>query len=390
MNSTPPRRIVSGPEHQTVICRSNETLLDAWQREGIAAQFSCKGGSCHTCILRCVSGELPQRAQQGVPEHLAAKGYFLPCLCQPNSPLQIAPVVSDDFITHCVIESQQRTPQGWLLLSVEPMTSYAAKPGQYTCLHIDGDWISPWRIHNRQEEDFYLHLVLAPSDEASWAPALGKLQPNTNIQLRPARAQAEREMQPLNTATPTAFTDPDLWATLGHGQQVREILEDFYTRVYDDSLLAPFFANVTKERVTGKQYSFLHDEMTGGHAYFGDNMLNVHHWMVISEAVFDHRQQLMETVLREHALTESQVARWMYFEERHRHDIVKDAPQQRLFGEHPMPLDGYQEEVLSCGAVCDHCGVVVEAGETVLYHLRLGTISCPNCRTSASQMQVHP
>jgi len=387
---------VSGPEGQTVTCRADETLLDAWLRSGVAAQFSCRGGSCHTCMLRCVKGELPERAQQGVPEHLRQQGYFLPCLCVPVSPLQVGPVRPDDFITDCVIESHERSADGWLL-RLEPVTRYPAQPGQFTCVRLPGvadaahtGWLSPWRITNRQEEDFYLHLLL-PLPAGSPPPAgLADWSPGSTVQLRPARAQAAHPdaapaAEPTTNSASSAphAAAPDLWAELGHGSVVRAVLQDFYTRVYADPVLAPFFRNVTQERVVGKQYAFLHDEMTGHRVdYFGDSMKNVHHWMVITEAVFEHRQRLMETVLREHQLTESQVARWMHFEERHRSDIVKDAPWPREFGGQVLPVDGYEEETLSCGAMCDHCGREIHPGEVVLYHVRLGTISCDRCRTS--------
>ena len=390
---------VSGPEGQTVACRTDETLLDAWLRSGVAAQFSCRGGSCHTCMLRCVEGELPERAQLGVPEHLRQQGYFLPCLCVPTSTLQVGPVRPDDFITDCVIESSEAQADGWLL-RLEPMTRYPAEPGQYTCVRIGdssaatSDWFSPWRVTNRQEEDFYLHLLLELLAGAAPPAELTSLSAGSMVQLRPTRAQATHPdsatAAPIPTATPAASPTPhaaapDLWAELGHGSVVRAVLQDFYTRVYADPVLAPFFRNVTQERVVGKQYAFLHDEMIGQRAdYFGDSMKNVHHWMVITDAVFDHRQRLMETVLREHQLSESQIARWMHFEERHRGDIVKDAPWQREFGGQIMPVDGYEEETLSCGAMCDHCGREVHAGEVVLYHVRLGTISCDHCRASAT------
>ena len=389
MITPPPECRVSGPENTTITCHPGETLLDAWLRQGVAARFSCRGGSCHTCMLRCVAGELPDRAQQGIPLRLQEKGYFLPCLCVPTGPLEVAPVVPDDFITDCVVESQKRIPVGWLVC-LEPITAYPAEPGQYTCLRLaspaDAEtqlpWITPWRVENRQEEDFYLHLVFAFPADATPPPALATLAPGTTVQLRPARTQAERQ------STPTADdrTAPDLWTELRDGTIVREALEDFYNRVYADARLAPFFRGVTKERLVGKQYAFLHDEMHGGRsAYFGDNMRNTHHWMVIPDDLFDHRQRLMGNVLRDHGLTETQIALWMHFEERHRHDIVKDAPWERMFGNQPMPADGHERETLSCGAMCDHCGREIQPGESVLYHVRLGSISCSHCQTSTSK-----
>ena len=389
MNTPPCQPSVCGPNHTTVLCQSGETLLDAWLRQGVAAQFSCRGGSCLTCMLRCVTGDIPERAQEGIPARLRNKGYFLPCLCVPTGPMEVAAAVSDDFITDCVVESQERTPEGWLI-RLEPITAYPAEPGQFTCLRIASltepeapqPWITPWRINNRQEEDFYLHLLLALPADGAPPPALAHLTPGATVQLRPARKQADRK----TGAAQQPQTAPDLWAELRDGATVREALQDFYNRVYADTRLAPFFRGVTKERLVGKQYAFLHDEMKGRRsAYFGDNMRNTHHWMVIPDDLFDHRQRLMVNVLRDHGLTETQIALWMHFEERHRHDIVKDAPWERMFGNQPMPADGHERETLSCGAMCDHCGREIQPGESVLYHVRLGSISCSHCQTSTSK-----
>ena len=302
--------------------------------------------------------------------------------------MEVAAAVSDDFITDCVVESQERTPEGWLI-RLEPITAYPAEPGQFTCLRIASltepeapqPWITPWRINNRQEEDFYLHLLLALPADGAPPPALADLTPGATVQLRPARKQADRK----TGAAQQPQTAPDLWAELRDGATVREALQDFYNRVYADTRLAPFFRGVTKERLVGKQYAFLHDEMKGRRsAYFGDNMRNTHHWMVIPDDLFDHRQRLMVDVLRDHGLTEAQITRWMNFEERHRPDIVKDAPWERMFGDQPMPADGYERETLSCGAMCDHCGREIQPGESVLYHVRLGSISCSHCQTGTA------
>ena len=388
MNTPPCQPSVCGPNHTTVLCQSGETLLDAWLRQGVAAQFSCRGGSCLTCMLRCVTGDIPERAQEGIPARLRNKGYFLPCLCVPTGPMEVAAAVSDDFITDCVVESQERTPEGWLI-RLEPITAYPAEPGQFTCLRIASltepeapqPWITPWRINNRQEEDFYLHLLLALPADGAPPPALAHLTPGATVQLRPARKQADRK----TGAAQQPQTAPDLWAELRDGATVREALQDFYNRVYADTRLAPFFRGVSNERLVGLLYAFLHVVMKGRRsAYFGDNMRNTHHWMVIPDDLFDHRQRLMVDVLRDHGLTEAQITRWMNFEERHRPDIVKDAPWERMFGDQPMPADGYERETLSCGAMCDHCGREIQPGESVLYHVRLGSISCSHCQTGTA------
>ena len=51
--------------------------------------------------------------------------------------------------------------------------------------------------------------------------------------------------------------NPDMWAVLKQGELLNEILEDFYSQVFADPQLAPFFKDSTQQRAKEKQYLFL-------------------------------------------------------------------------------------------------------------------------------------
>lgn len=176
--------------------------------------------------------------------------------------------------------------------------------------------------------------------------------------------------------------DPELWAALGHGDLLTAILTDFYTRVYGDPRLAPFFHGITKQRSIEKQFSFLQQIMTGEKCYFGDRPRNAHHWMVISDELFDYREDLMMGCLRHHGLSETMIRRWRAMEEGYRSDIVKSAAWPRRLGDMELPLDGFGEETMSAATLCDSCQSEINVGEKVRYHLRLGTTYCRACATN--------
>ena len=173
--------------------------------------------------------------------------------------------------------------------------------------------------------------------------------------------------------------DPELWAELEDGKTVRRVLEDFYERVYADPLLSPFFGRVTKDRVTDKQYSFMKQCVTGEKVYFGDRPRNAHHWMIISEALFEHRQALMLQALHAQNLSPGQISRWVRIEEHFRPDMVKTEVWPRRVGDEEIFLEGFASETLMEATVCDHCGAEIAAGTTVAYHRRLGQVSCRVC-----------
>lgn len=176
--------------------------------------------------------------------------------------------------------------------------------------------------------------------------------------------------------------DPEMWAALDEGTKLIEILDDFYTRVYADPRLSPFFEGVTKEWVAQKQYSFMRSKFTGEKIYFGNRPRNAHHWMVISDELFDHRESLMESCLRAAGIPEHLIRRWRALEEVFRKQIVKTEPRARKVSGIAVPLEGYAHLTLEVGTLCDGCQRPLEAGTIAPYHRRTGQLYCSECLTS--------
>lgn len=183
--------------------------------------------------------------------------------------------------------------------------------------------------------------------------------------------------------------DPGLWAALQDGKLLSSILTDFYTIVYADDKLSSFFTGVTKQRLIEKQYLFIRQILTGEKVYFGDRPRNSHHWMVISDKLFDYRESIMVDCLRKHGLPEAMIARFMAMEGFYRRDIVKSAPFARMVGNIEKPFEGFDEMTLDVGTLCDSCSREVVPGEKVIYHVRLGKIYCADCSSHQHHAQ-HP
>ncbi|MDH0303570.1 MULTISPECIES: iron-sulfur-binding ferredoxin reductase [unclassified Pseudomonas] len=70
---------------------SGSNLLDALNEAGLNVPYSCRAGSCHACLVRCLDG-MPVDAK---PEALAAdkrlQGWRLACQCSVASDLRVAP-----------------------------------------------------------------------------------------------------------------------------------------------------------------------------------------------------------------------------------------------------------------------------------------------------------
>ncbi len=175
--------------------------------------------------------------------------------------------------------------------------------------------------------------------------------------------------------------DPEMWAALGQGVGLRQVLEDFYGRVYADPRLAPFFRHTTRERAIDKQFSFLREIFTGEECYFGDRPYNAHHWMVVSDELFDHREELMAECLSRHGLAAELVARFRRVDEVFRKQIVKAAAKPRKLRGEELPLDGFGDVEIALGTLCDGCQGEIPAGARARYHLRTGHTYCSPCAT---------
>ena len=187
-----------------------------------------------------------------------------------------------------------------------------------------------------------------------------------------------------STSPPAASRDyppPDLalWKALGEGETLMAVLRDFYGRVFQDPRLSSFFEGVTKQRSIEKQYLFTRQILTGEKIYFGERPRNAHHWMVISDELFDYRAEIMLSCLQAHGLSEEMVHRFRELEEFFRTAIVKSTPFARVMGDVEVPFEGFGEITLDVGSLCDVCEREVSVGEKVIYHLRLGKIYCADC-----------
>ncbi len=364
-----------------------ETALDALLRVGADIPFSCKGGVCHTCMVKCVGAAASPEARRGLPEHLAQAGYVLACKYRPAADVQLQTRDPLDMVTRCVLAELNEPEPGRVVLRFEPMQTIQYQRGdRLRLVGVPGAPEPEFELTSDPAADCLLQASLLPG-QAERCPAWV----HPDLQATAAAGFGHEFEVRGPYAAPAAGAhevrppepDPALWAELGDGRRVRLVLEDFYAQVYADPQLRHFFEGVTLDRSIDKQYSFLKQCMTGEKVYMGDRPRNAHHWMIISNELFDYRQQLMVQTLQRHGLTAEQIARWTRYEEVFRPDIVKSEPWPRRIGGVDIMREGFDEEVLLVDSICDYCGAEILTGTPVLFHLRLGKIGCPSCARGA-------
>lgn len=173
--------------------------------------------------------------------------------------------------------------------------------------------------------------------------------------------------------------DPELWKALKEGELLTEILTDFYTKVYVDPLLSPFFKSTSIDRAIGKQYSFLEEIITGNKVFFGFHPRSGHHWMVIDEEMFKYREDLLEESMLNCGLAPDMAKRWRAMDEYYKEMIIKSRPWPKIVGNVLVPLKGFDIMDADFDMLCDVCQSEIPMGTKFRYHQDEGQVYCHAC-----------
>lgn len=354
-----------------VHCQTDETLLESLLRTGIEIDFSCKSGVCHRCMTKCIEGEIPEAASKKLPMTHQGQNYLLACQCRPTSNMTLAAKTAEDQVTKCMAVALVSTSaQTWQLLfeayrelnyqqgqtafiydvamQASMLVTFVSDPQNDYVPCVEMHNLTPWLQQESSVEgmEFYLRGPLTVPPEFSTK----KLQPN-----------------------------PRLWQQLGGDEGVRTIIQTFYDMVYADEQLAPFFERVTIDRIVGKQFAFLKENIMGEAVYMGELPRNAHNWMVIDERLFRHRMSLMQQAMRKHGLADELIVQLEQYETQFKPDIVKAEPWPKQVGEQLVYTEQYEECRLDEATVCDYCGGEILANTMVKFHKRLGKLACETC-----------
>lgn len=495
--------------------RAGETVFEALLRGGADIRYSCKKGSCHTCLLQVTEGRLPVDSQRDLPAELAAAGAFLPCITRPQGgQLRVQRLDATAVNRATVVLEKINLGPGILGLKLEPPRDYVWHAGQHLMLvteagqarlfsivssmdesvielhlrHVAGGAVSGWAhehwsagssvsiqnptgdVYYRREfgadrllligtgtgagmlvgiaraalkaghmspihlsvgirdgEAFYLGRPCAElharypwftytcvaggsAGRGSRSPLLDdafehnagettrlflcggpEMVASARVRalaegVRPSAIHADpftvhnyqvkpRDKEKLAAVPP----DTDLWHALGEGAGLRHILTVFYEKVYSDDRLSPFFHRVTMARAIDKQYEFLRDVFSGTKNYFGTRPFSAHHWMVISDELFDYREALFFECVEQCGIEQQHIAKWRAFHELFRAELVKHEPRGLIVDgveQHHAP---YTDEYLGSAAVCDGCGSEIASDAVSRVIRRTGQLFCAGC-----------
>jgi len=146
-----------------------QSVLEALWAGGVEAAHSCKTGVCGACMMQVTSGTVPERASAGLKDSWKRQGYFLPCICLPDSDLTIARAGADAQEGAAIAGLERLSPDVVRVrLLCDSLVTF--HPGQYVRLVLAGDLARCYSIASISEgREFEIHVRrVAGGQMSSW------------------------------------------------------------------------------------------------------------------------------------------------------------------------------------------------------------------------------
>jgi len=178
----------AGDQQWSVAFGSN--LLDALNAARLRVPYSCRAGSCHACLVRCVRGE----PQDALPEALDARkreqGWRLACQCRVVDDLDVEIFDPKRDGSPARISGADWLSPSVLRLRLEPERPLRYRAGQHLVLWTASGIARPYSLASVPGNDAALEFHIDCSKPGAFADVARTLMPGDVIRLGELRGGA--------------------------------------------------------------------------------------------------------------------------------------------------------------------------------------------------------
>lgn len=122
-------------EGQPYKLKKGETLLDGLLEHGVQVPHGCRTGSCQSCLLKCLVGDIPKASQRGLRESQKINRLFLACQCLPETAIEVSLPESEGATLLARIEGLRNLNFETMELVLKPERPLDYRAGQFLRLY---------------------------------------------------------------------------------------------------------------------------------------------------------------------------------------------------------------------------------------------------------------
>ncbi len=145
-------------EGKTYNVRPGERALDAMLRGGAPVSFSCRKGTCRSCMLQATSGDPGQAATEKLPREYRDHGFFLPCCATEVNEVEAKAPDLSLCTQEAIVAEKNWLGDDVIQLKLEVAGDFTWIPGQAIGLMNGDGLMRSYSIVSLQDQDYFLEL----------------------------------------------------------------------------------------------------------------------------------------------------------------------------------------------------------------------------------------
>ncbi|MBH3430663.1 iron-sulfur-binding ferredoxin reductase [Pseudomonas alkylphenolica] len=169
---------------------TGSNLLDALNEAGLAVPYSCRAGSCHACMVRCLDGQPQDARPEALDPVKRQQGGRLSCQCRVESDVQVALFDPLQDGIGASVAGVDWLSQTVLRLRLEPERLLRYQAGQHLVLWSEGGVARPYSLASLPGEDRFLEFHLDCRQPGAFCAAARQLRVGDTLRLGELRGGA--------------------------------------------------------------------------------------------------------------------------------------------------------------------------------------------------------